>query len=159
MCSTESTFGPPRRFMRWPRGSRGTATSAINTFTVMNWEDLSPTLKQRLIRDNPDKLTAAGLIPAVGGQKPEPVQRSGGQDCSLEEVRQRLGYRITILSMRRRLVDEHDNLPAAHKPLVDRITQSLGFKSDSDPRLEWNYSQVVIKGRPGTIVQIDPFLI
>lgn len=125
----------------------------------MNWDELNPELKARLIRENPDKLNAAGLILAVGGQKSEPVRRGKGEDRGVEKVRTRLAYRITIVSMRRRLVDEHDNLRAAYKPLVDRITTALRFFTDSDPRLEWNYSQVVIRGRPGTIVQIDPIIL
>lgn len=124
----------------------------------MKWESLSPELKRKLIRENPKDLNAAGIIPAVGAQKPEPVRRGQSEDRGVEEVPTCLGYRITIVSLCRRLVDAHDNLRFSYKPAADRIAAYLGFKSDDDPKLEWNYLRVLIKGAPGTIVQIDPIV-
>lgn len=66
-----------------------------------------------------------------------------------------MAFRVSLIVVCRRRMDEHDNLRAACKPLVDAITESLGFSSDDDPRLQWNYDQLVAKGRVGTIVRIE----
>lgn len=87
--------------------------------------------------------------------KRERNERSEGENSGVESVSKSVAYRITLISIRKRLVDAHDNLRTGHKPLVDRITQWLKFASDSDPRLEWNYEQFTTRGRPGTIVLIE----
>lgn len=66
-----------------------------------------------------------------------------------------MGYRISIISFRKKLVDEHDNLRMGCKPLVDAITRSLGFSSDDNPRLHWEYQQCKTEGRLGTLVKIE----
>ena len=94
--------------------------------------------------------------PVVGLQNPQrqPDQRSEGEDRKLEERQSRMGFRIGIVSVRKKLVDEHDNLRTGAKPLVDAITASLGFANDNDPRLTWEYGQV-LGTRCGTIVKIE----
>lgn len=83
----------------------------------------------------------------------QPNKRSQSQDCQLDKSTRGVGYRITLISLRRKLVDGHDNLRTGAKPIVDCITRSLGFASDDNPRLQWEYAQV-ISDRPGTIVRI-----
>lgn len=84
----------------------------------------------------------------------KPDQRSQGQDRKLEKGTQGVGFRIALISIRQRLVDGHDNLRQGAKPLVDAITRFLDFASDSDPRLRWEYHQLI--GNPrGTIVLIE----
>lgn len=124
----------------------------------MKWSELDAKLKARLIRENPKDLNAAGIIPAVGAQKPQPVRRGEGEDRGVAQVPHCVGFKITIIGLRKRLVDGHDSFAFSYKPLADRITEWLGFKSDADPRLEWNYRQITITGTPGTIVQIEASL-
>lgn len=66
-----------------------------------------------------------------------------------------VGYRITIISVRTKLVDGHDNLRTGAKPLVDRIATWLSYSDDSHPDLEWTYAQVVLPEQQGTIVKIQ----
>ncbi len=82
-------------------------------------------------------------------------KRGESKDSSLERSKDGVGFRITLLMVRKRLVDGHDNLRWGAKPLVDAITASLGFRDDADPRLAWDYHQVKSDGRQGTIVKIE----
>lgn len=49
--------------------------------------------------------------------------------------------RVGILCILPRLMDEHDNLRAGCKPLVDAIAASLGVP-DNHPGVEWFYGQM-----------------
>lgn len=104
-------------------------------------------------RLNPAVFAVAG-IPDPERQSRE---RCEGQDCQLEAGSRGVGYRVTIVSVRKRTVDAHDNLRTGAKPLVDAITRSLGFHSDDDPRLVWEYGQV-LGTRGGTIVKIEQIM-
>jgi hypothetical protein len=79
------------------------------------------------------------------------------QDRQLEEGQRRCGFRIQLICVRRRLLDTHDNLPAALKPAVDRICFRLGFDYDSDPLLQWSYGQTRTMGREGLVIIIEPY--
>lgn len=102
-------------------------------------------------RRNPDLYPVAGLPDS----QRQSDQRREGQDRQLDKGTAGVEYRITIVSFRRRLVDRHDNLPTGCKPLCDQITASLGFASDDNPRLHWEYQQMKTAGKPGTLVKID----
>lgn len=78
----------------------------------------------------------------VCAEKPEPNQRSQGEDSALETIPKRLAFRITFTTYRKRILDEHDNARHALKPLADAITEGLGFKSDDCANLEWCYHQI-----------------
>ncbi len=97
-----------------------------------------------------------GSASVAGLQNPQrqPNQRSQGEDRQLEKSTRGVGYRITLVSLRSKLVDAHDNLRTGCKPLVDALTASLGFASDDNPRLEWMYAQAVCANE-GTIVKIE----
>lgn len=84
-------------------------------------------------------------------------QRRKVEDSKLEKCTPSLAVRVSILSLRRRKVDEHDNLRTGAKPLVDAITASLGLLGDDDPRVEWEYGQVITSGQEGTIVKIERY--
>lgn len=86
--------------------------------------------------------------------KRESDQRSKSKDRQLDKSKSGVGYSITIISLRKRLVDQHDNLRTGCKPLVDAITRSLGFSADDNPRLLWKYAQAIADGE-GTIVKIE----
>ncbi len=51
-------------------------------------------------------------------------------------------------------LDEHDNLRASLKPLVDAIAATLGV-SDDDDRVAWEYSQGETRGEPGVTVLVE----
>lgn len=95
------------------------------------------------------------LAPQLRASKPKPDRGSQGQDRRMEKGAKGLAWEITIVQHRRRLLDQHDNLAGACKQIVDRITESLGFDSDSDPALRWRYGQVETRGQQGVMVKID----
>ncbi len=51
-------------------------------------------------------------------------------------------------------MDEHDNLKASLKPLVDAISASLGLE-DKDDRIVWQYGQTKTTGKPGVTVTLE----
>lgn len=81
------------------------------------------------------------FLGGVETAQPKPSQRREGEDPQLEGVQDRARFRVTLIVVNRRPMDSHDNLRMACKPLVDAITEKLGFKTDDDPRLEWRYAQ------------------
>lgn len=98
--------------------------------------------------------SAAGPVAGLQDPKRESDQRGKDEASELEAGQEGFRYRVLIISIRRKLVDQHDNLRTGAKPLVDRITERLGFASDDSPRLEWCYHQIV--GKPvGTVVLIQ----
>lgn len=98
-------------------------------------------------------------VGAVANPERKRDQRSSGKDQELGRRPSGLEYCVTIVSFRRKRVDGHDNLRTGAKPLVDRITETLGFASDDDPRLHWEYQQVITTGQEGTIVKIDEVML
>lgn len=61
---------------------------------------------------------------------------------------------VTFFVRKRKLMDEHDNLKASLKPLVDAIAASLRLE-DKDPRLRWQYAQVKTTGTLGVTVTLE----
>lgn len=61
---------------------------------------------------------------------------------------------MTLLAMLRREFDEHDNLRASLKPLVDAIAGSLGVP-DNDRRVRWQYAQARTAGEPMVVVLME----
>jgi hypothetical protein len=111
-----------------------------------SWNDPK---NQKLVRD------AFSSVGAVETAKPKSDQGCAAQDRELESGKGGLGYRVTFYVHSRRKMDGHDNLRSALKPLVDTITSHLGFKSDDDERLEWEYHQIIAK-EEGVLVKIQP---
>lgn len=109
--------------------------------------------------DNQALLAEVGRRPravgAVEAKKPEPDQRREAQDRELGSVQEGVAYRISLIVFSRKKMDAHDNLRSAAKPIVDRITEDLGFGSDNDPRLTWEYHQITGPGKVGVIVKIE----
>lgn len=62
---------------------------------------------------------------------------------------------ISLTQHRARLLDSHDNLRAALKPLVDCITADLCFMSDDNNQLVWQYAQVATQGEQGVSVTVE----
>jgi hypothetical protein len=101
-------------------------------------------------RRNPDLYPVGRLE----NPKRQPDKRSDQKDPGVEVLQDSVAYRVLIISCRHRLCDAHDNLRTGAKPLVDAITATLGFTSDDDRRLTWEYGQVISE-REGTIVKIE----
>ena len=68
----------------------------------------------------------------------------------------RVAVRVHLVQLRRRLLDAHDNLAFAAKPLVDAIAASLGV-DDADPRIRWEYAQAKTRGQEGVIVRMEVY--
>lgn len=83
-------------------------------------------------------------------------QRRQSKDPALAGSPTSLGYCVSIISLRLKLVDGHDNLRTGAKPLVDAIANTLGFSNDSDERLTWEYFQFRTEGEEATLVKIQP---
>lgn len=88
-------------------------------------------------------------------QSPQPRGRREGEDRGMERPTPRVGYRVTLVQCRRKLLDAHDSMRFAVKPTVDFITAWLGFPSDDDPRLQWCYEQHKTRGQEGVLVHIE----
>lgn len=117
-------------------------------------------LRERIIRQlsQPDPYAYrdnALRKPVAGLDSPKPEQeRRKIKAGRMERSKKSVAIVVTIVSYRRRRLDGFDNLRFAHKPLVDRITETLGFASDDDPRLRFECEQVITEGKTGTQVLI-----
>lgn len=103
---------------------------------------------------NPHLFGAVGAVEANRPQRPTlpPLERNLQKP---EGGAASFGFRITCVALRKRLVDGHDAVEYSFKPLTDAIAASLGFKNDADPRLHWEYAQVLTSGEQGVIVKIE----
>lgn len=63
-------------------------------------------------------------------------------------------YRVTLVSVRRRLITDSDNCATGYKHLRDSIAAWLGT-DDADKFIDWQYRQLQTKGKQGTIVLIE----
>ena len=96
----------------------------------------------------PDVSTRKGKRQVLG-------ERDGRKSGNLDGLAEAFGLVVTLhVRQRGRLMDEHDNLKAACKPLVDAIAASLGVPDD-DPRIRWQYSEAVTSGELGVIVMME----
>ena len=75
-----------------------------------------------------------------------------GQNPELEKGEARVAYRVSLVVLRRRLMDSHDNLPFSLKPIADAIAESLG-RDDKD--ITWEYGQQKTEGQQGVVVKIE----
>lgn len=110
------------------------------------------------LRARIERQLAAEDAASMGSRKTqgtEPDGRSAGQDRGVESAARGVGFRVVLIQCRRRLLDEHDSMRFAVKPLVDAITSWLGFAHDNDPRLRWEYGQCQTQGEEGTIVKVE----
>ena len=98
--------------------------------------------------------------PTLEREAPAPEGRSTGMGTGGNAKRSRTVSPaggvvvVTMLALLRREFDEHDNLRASLKPLVDAIAGSLGVQ-DNDARVRWQYAQQRTAGRPRVIVLIE----
>jgi hypothetical protein len=115
----------------------------------LKFKDLPSHVQRNIVKSNP------GLFPGLETEIPQPDQRRKVQDKKLAGGEERRRFRIQFVCLRRRLLDEHDNLRSALKPVVDRITERLGFAADNDERLQWEYHQIKTKGKEGVVVLME----
>lgn len=107
-------------------------------------------------RRNPEIFGRAGPVAAgLRADEPERSERRQSEDSSVEAGAEGVEYSVAVVAFRRRLLDKHDNLASACKPLTDRITEWLGFDTDNHPRLHWEFLQHETRGRVGVVVKID----
>jgi len=99
----------------------------------------NPHLVGALEADRAQRPTVQALVPGV--QKPA---------CGTSG----LAIRVTLIACRHRLLDAHDAVEYADKPLVDAIAATLGL-DDADPAITWEYGQVRTSGEEGVIVKIE----
>lgn len=86
-------------------------------------------------------------------RKPSQVSPLDRGHATRQSRKNRLGICVEITAFRRRLLD-NDNLIAGCKALRDAIAHSLGL-DDGDPRIDWQYRQVVTSQEPGTLVRVS----
>lgn len=125
--------------------------------------ELDPRLRERIERqikaDDDAALARKGV--AVGGLGGAVAERPAGdrrrEDKQVEEAAEGVGvrHRVWVISYRAKAMDTHDNLRAAHKPLVDKVAARLGYAADNDPRLDWRYAQLTGTKLHGTHVVVE----
>lgn len=86
----------------------------------------------------------------MAGQLRRKRNRSAGGQAGKTRVVVHLAARFET----GRLLDGHDNLRAALKPLVDAIAETLGVPDDH-PGIAWEYSQSETRGQARVIVTIE----
>lgn len=119
----------------------------------LKFNDLSETLKQRIRRDNPTLFNPVGRVETNSPKRPA-VQALDNRVPKPASSTKSVGLRITLVTLRKRLLDKHDAVAYACKPLTDAIAKSLGI-DDADKRLEWEYLQVKTTGTEGVMVKIE----
>lgn len=97
-----------------------------------------------------------GPVREMETKKSKSHQGRAGQNSDVASGQGRGGFRIQLIQLRRRLLDGHDNMRSACKPAVDRITHRLGFTSDNDERIVWEYHQLRTAGEEQLLVVIEP---
>ena len=102
-----------------------------------------------LIKRRPHLVGVGGLQNPV--RKPAPLQTLDHRAQSSPKGKTSFsGCHVTIVSLRRRIVDD-DNLIAGAKALRDAIAEHLGI---DDSKINWEYLQLKTSGDEGTIVKI-----
>lgn len=92
-----------------------------------------------VVSDSPKRAPLQALVKGV--------QKPAGSEAGVQ-------VRITLVAYRRRLLDDHDAVAYACKPLADEIAERLGV-DDNDKRLVWEYHQIKTSGSTGTAVKIE----
>ena len=123
-----------------------------------------------MVNDVEQALERKGWVRARDGSWSRPPRRAVGQVEANraepatvpaldrgEQVKQggeaRLGRRVTMVSLRRRLLDP-DAVSFSLKALTDAVALTLGV-DDADPSVEWEWSQTKTEGEEGVIVKVE----
>lgn len=121
----------------------------------MKWENLSPELRERIIKQEPEHFNQAGIVGRLQKQKPKsdtlpPLDYSQKGKSRRER---RMVVIVTLVSFRHRLLDS-DNCEGSFKGLRDAVARSIGV-DDGDKRFRWECRQVETAGKEGTLVTIE----
>lgn len=110
--------------------------------------------------------TAAGRLPSNAHLFMGPVEADRAKPAAPrpldhgpavhESCPQGLEVDIILIALRRCLLDHHDAVAYACKPLTDAIAADLGVP-DNDPRLHWQYHQLPIGPRKAEGVMVYIF--
>ena len=90
-------------------------------------------------RRNPHLFGVGGV--AAHGPKPAAVSALERGVQKPARGAEGMVIRVVLVAVRHRLLDGHDGVAYACKPLTDAIAASLGL-DDADPRLHWEYHQI-----------------
>jgi hypothetical protein len=88
-------------------------------------------------------------------KKPEPDQRSQGQDQGMETGKKCPTYCILFTVYRTRLLDEGDNAASALKCIRDGVVAHLGLPDDSPRSAIFQYHQIKSDRIQGTHILIQ----
>lgn len=118
----------------------------------MKFPNASDSFKRR----NPHLFGMGGVQPEVRQPKavlPLVEKPPGHKPRRSRMATSRPRIRVGLVNFRRRLLDS-DNLITGYKAFRDAIARSLGV-DDKDSVIEWEYSQILTRGKQGTIVRIE----
>ena len=112
---------------------------------LMDFKHASESFKRR----NPLLFGVAGLSAA----QPKCGGRHGAAGAAATQTRSQDRVVVSLVVFRRTPLDD-DNLTGGLKWLRDAIAKSLGI-DDGDKRIQFEYGQIVTRGREGTAVKIE----
>lgn len=116
-------------------------------------QNLDPNLRERIQAQIRIEDDARNQRPVVRhATQPKPVLPLVEVESVDKASARSLEIRVAIISLRKRLMDAHDNLPFAHKGLCDAISATLGV---DDSKIMWEFGQMITKGEPSTLVRIQ----
>lgn len=117
----------------------------------MKWSECRPELKRRI----QEQLNEQATRPESGLRPTEPEHASEKtlerRNSKSKQGKVGVELRVTIIALRGKELDSHDNAKSACKALIDIISEYLGIK-DNDPRIEWNIEQLKSKTRRTLVV-------
>ncbi len=86
--------------------------------------------------------------------KPEARLALVGKPHRAHHRKQRAVIRVSIISVRRRLIDS-DNLVAGAKQIRDALAEKLESDDSEYSGIEWEYDQMTTRGTEGTLIRIE----
>lgn len=114
----------------------------------------------RLTKSEYDELIRRkpSLAPFLGGlqthqPKPTAPQTLDSRQPERKEGSQGVGCRVLFTACRRKALDDDNNVGSL-KNLRDAVAKTLGI-DDGDKRIQWEYSQVITKGKEGVMVKVE----
>ncbi len=114
----------------------------------------NPALRARIIElDREQNYRPMG--PVSDTKRQQNHRPAVGKGVSDEKERPKgVGYRVHIISVRAKLLDE-DNFITGAKFLRDAIAETLGLDDASGAGIEFEYAQCLTRGEQGSIVRIE----
>lgn len=121
----------------------------------MKWDSLSKELRERIIKQEPQHFTQAGIVATVPKPKrePDPLPALDYSPKAKRHREKRMVIIVVLCRFGHRLLDD-DNLSGSFKGLRDSIARSIGV-DDGDKRFRWECRQVETTGTEGTLVTIE----